>query len=313
VLLGAGLLRADDRPTAAPAPPADPFEAIRHHPLSGGTWPLWREVYVRILLDDVHDPEQEKTFYDRVHAFFATTAAASGGSLPKEFASDPIAWVALARSHLDRAGDDRPGGAVREEDLAVAEVASRKGIALGDPRAIASYSLATILVHRGLDQGLDKPPTGEMARRLAEAEERLRYVERISPRANVNLWRGHIARLRGDAKEAAALLRRSTEEHPHSAPAAIAYLMTAMPAAGPSARLADLTAPFAGRFPRDPSIQAMHAAALYKDERFPEAADALRRARSLDEKAARLLGDEAVKAIEEGRHLTPAAADGLQA
>src|SRR5262249_24080667 len=109
------------------------------------------------------------------------------------------------------------------------------------------------------------------------------------------------------------LLRRSTEEHPRSARAAADYLMTAIPAAGPSARLTELTGPFAGRFSTDARIQALHAAALFKDQRFLEAGDALQRARSLDAEAVRFLGDATVRAVEEGRNLTPVVDDGLKA
>ena len=312
LLLGGGPLWADDRQGSAPVPAADPFRVMKDHPLTGESWPFWREVYLRIFFDDNTDPAQDRIFYEQVRAFFTATVAASGGSLPKGFASDPIAWIVVASNHLHQAGDDTRGIAAREEELARAEAASRKAIAIGDPGAIVSYSLARILVLRSLPQGVASLPTGEMARRLAEAEERLRYVERNSPRANVNLWRGRIAELRGDAREAEVLLRRSTEEHPRSAQSASAYLTVAVPAAGPSARLADLTGPFAGRFPKDATIQAIHAAALYRDQRFSDAADALRRARNLDDKAARSLGEETVKAIEEGRGLA-AATDGLQA
>ena len=306
------MLQADDRSAPAPAPNANPFEVAWGHPLSANTWPIWREVYVRIFFDDDQDPEQEKKFYEQVRGFFAATAAVSDGSLPKELANDPMAWVALAWTYLHRAGEDDLGGAPREQDLTRAEDASRKGIALGDPQAIASYSLASILVYRGLFQGPNQPLTRDLERGLTEAEERLRHVERISPRANVNLSRGHIAELRGDRKYAAVLLRRAIEDHPHSAPTAITYLKTIMSGADRSARLADLTGPFAARFPRDPDIQAIHAAALYKDERFAEAAEALRRARALDPKALRILGDEGVKAIEEARNLTPKVAGGLK-
>lgn len=315
LLLGVGMLRADDRPAPAPAPAADPFAVIGDRPLSMETWPLWRDVFVRICYDDTTDPEQDRAFYERVRAFISATAAASGGTLPKELAGDPMAWVALAYSHLHLAREDRPGGAVRVEELDRAEAASRKGIALGDTQAIPSFSLAEILVSRDRDllEGKRQPPTAERARRLDEAEARLQRVAQVSPRANVTYWRGLIAELRGDPKAAADLLRRSTEEHPRSAPAAMAYLMNAIAAAGPSKHLADLTGPIAGRFPAAANIQALHAVALYRDERYPEAAEALRRARGLDETATRFLGDETAKAIEEGRHLTPVVASGLSA
>jgi Zn-dependent protease with chaperone function/tetratricopeptide (TPR) repeat protein len=313
VLLGGGLLHADDRQTSAPVPVSDPFEVTRGHPLSAATWPLWRDVYLRIFFDDSTDPEQDRTFYEHVRAFFTATTAASGGSLPKDFASDPIAWVVVAYGHLKRAGDVASDSAARNEAFTLAEATIRKAIALGDPRAIPSYGLATILISRGLYQGVRATPTSDVTSRLAEAEERLRHVEAVSSQADVNLGRGQIARIRGDTKQAEVLLRRSTELHPRSARSAYAYLMTAAHNAVPPARVAELTGPFAGRFPGDASIQALHAAALYRDGRFSEAAKALRSARSLDDQVTRFLGDDAVKVIEEGRDLTPAAVDGLTA
>jgi ARG and Rhodanese-Phosphatase-superfamily-associated Protein domain len=83
VLLGGVLLRADDRPASAPAPASDPFAVIRDRPLSAATWPLWREVYLRIFFDDNTDPVQDRMFYEQVRAFFTATVSASGGSLPK--------------------------------------------------------------------------------------------------------------------------------------------------------------------------------------------------------------------------------------
>ena len=314
VIMGGGLLRADDRPASAPAPAPDPLEVATRQSLSRETWPLFREAYLRLFFEDDQDPEREKRFYERVRIFFGAMATATGGSLTEEFATDPVAWVALAWTYLHLAGNDGPGGSSREKSLSLAEDASRKGIALGDPQAIASYSLACSLVSRGLFQGPTNPLTGDMERRLAEAEERLRHVERVSARANVNLWRGHIASLRGDTKNAVVLLRRATEDRPYNIQAALAYLRNVLQhAADPPARLADLTGPFVDQFPKDPNTRSLHAVALYRDGRFPEAAEALRRARDLDEESVQLLGDVIVKAIAEGRHLTPELIGGLQA
>jgi len=312
-LSGGGMLWAQDRPAPPPSSTANPLEAVTRQPLSRETWPLWRETYTRILFADEQDPVQERRFYEQVGAFFRATVAASGGSLPKEFADDPVAWAALAWAYLHGAEDARSGGAVSARDLTAAEDACRKAIALGDPQGIASYSLAEVLVYRGRLQGPDKPLTGEMERRLAEAEERLRHVERISPRAEVDLWRGRMAELRGDKKNAELLFRKAADAHPKSAQSALAYLMSVLATAQAPAAFTDFTEPFAKRFPRDPKIQAVHAAALYKDERFSEAAETLRRARDLDERAVRLFGNDLMKDIEEGRQITPKVASGLKA
>ena len=215
ILMGNGTVRAQNRPAWAPGPTDNPIEAVSREPLSVANWPRWREVCVRIYFDDDTDPDQERNFYERIRTFFAATAAVSDGSLPKELASDSIAWVAFSWTYPG--SDGGPGDAANSKLRALAEDAGRKAIALGDPHAIASYNLAAIIVSGSSFPGPNQPLTSDMERRLGEAEERLRQVERISPRANVMVWRGRIAELRGDRKNAASLLRRSTEEHPKSA------------------------------------------------------------------------------------------------
>src|SRR6516165_8548927 len=74
VLLGGALLRADDRQPSALTPAVDPFAVTRDHPLSAATWPLWRDVYLRIFFDDTTDPVQDRMFYEQVRAFFTATA-----------------------------------------------------------------------------------------------------------------------------------------------------------------------------------------------------------------------------------------------
>jgi Zn-dependent protease with chaperone function/tetratricopeptide (TPR) repeat protein len=313
LLPGGRLLQAEDQPTTVPATAAGVFEDAIRHPLTRQTWPVWREIYIKIFFEDVRNPEQEKWFYEQVRAFFGATAAAAGGSLPDEFAGDPMAWVALAWTYWHRAGEQAGPGGRFEKDLAAAETASRKANALGDPQAIASYSLATFLISSGLFRGPNQLPDPGIERRLAEAEERLQHVERISPRAKLSLWRGYIAQLRGDARSAGSLFRRATEDHPDDAFAAFSYLMNAIQTAQPSDRLSELSGPFVDRFPRESRIVALHAVALERDERFPEAAETLRRARGLDEKVVQFLGEDTVKAIEESGHLSARALGGLKA
>jgi hypothetical protein len=227
-------LRGDDRPAAAPGTAPGEFEEAVRHPLTRDTWPIWRAIYLKMCFEDAADPERERWFYEQISAFFRATAAAAGGALPDEFASDPMAWVALSWSHLVRASERAGGGAEFDKDLAAAEAAARKAIALGDPQGNASYSLATALISPGLRPRPDQPrPTG-LDQHLAEAEERLAHVERVAPRANLLLWRGYVAQLRGDAAGATTLFRRATEEHPASEFSAIAYLMNAIQSGQPA-------------------------------------------------------------------------------
>jgi Zn-dependent protease with chaperone function len=314
------LLDGTRNPAEAQSPPAprtapSPYDAALAQPLSRETWPVWRETYIRTFYEDFdgQNRQKEKRFYEHVRGFFYAAAAASGGSLPKEFADDPMAWAALAWAHVHVAGGEGLLQAGRQAELARAEEASRKGIALGDPQAMPSYSRAVACVIRARFLKSEGGAISEIQRGLGEAEERLRHVEQVSPRANINLYRGQIAALRGDMKQAEALFRKAVEDHPRSAYTAATYLeFTMLPGDSPG-KLAERTGTFLARFPSDPAIQAFHAAALYRDERYAEAAETLRRARQQDERVARILGEAGVKAIEQGRELTADAVEGLRA
>jgi Zn-dependent protease with chaperone function len=312
-LLWAGTTsRAQAQDAAVPTASTNPLETALSRPLSRETWPLWREAYLRIFYDENQDKERERIFYEQIRSFFRAATAASAGSLPKEFTNDPMAWVAQAWTYLHLSGDGL-SDAAQERYLARAEEACRKGMALGDPQAVASYTLAVTLVYRRAFQDPNLPLTGEIERGFREAEERLSHVEQVSPQANVNLWRGKIAELRGDKKSAAELLERALRAHPKDAPTAAAYLESTLFAAKVPGKMGEQSGLFARRFPGDAQIQALHAAALYKDERYAEAADTLDRARRIDEKVTRFLGNEGVKAIEDGRQLTSRTMSGLRA
>ncbi|HEV3312038.1 MAG TPA: hypothetical protein VG815_16125, partial [Chloroflexota bacterium] len=81
ILLACGALCADDGAKTKPAANGNPFGVIENQPLSAKTWPLWREVYVRIFFDDDQDPDQERKFYEQVGAFFRAMAPAPGDAL----------------------------------------------------------------------------------------------------------------------------------------------------------------------------------------------------------------------------------------
>ncbi len=127
----------------------------------------------------------------------------------------------------------------------------------------------------------------------------------MTPRANVNLWLGRIASRRGDKKSAERLFLKATTEHPKDAPSAFDYLVSSVGAIQPPARAADISTPVAKRFPNDGGVQSIHAVALYKDERFAEAAQTLKEARDLDRNIVQFLGDNLVKEIENGRYIAP--------
>jgi Zn-dependent protease with chaperone function/tetratricopeptide (TPR) repeat protein len=312
VLVEGGLVHVRAQSAQAPTSAANALDAVLARPLTRETWPDWRETYIRIFYEDDLNPEKEDRFYEQTRVFFRLAAGVAGDSLPQELAHDPMAWVATARTFMHLAAEGLSHSS-KERLLDRAEEASRKGVALGDPRAIASYTLAETLVRRGLSRDTNQPLTTDLEQGLSEAEERLRHVEQVSPRANVDLWRGLIAKLRGDKQKVAALLGKAVDDHPKNATVAVAFLMNTMDAGDVPGKLAERTGPFATRFPNNAEIQALHAAALFRDERYTEAADTLRHARQLDEKVTQFLGEEGVKAIEESRQLTPQVMSGLKA
>ncbi len=121
---------------------------MTRQPLSRETWPVWREAYIRVFFADDQDPVQERKFYEQVSAFFRAMVAGAGGSLPKEFSKDPVAWFALGWAYLHGVQDTVDGASRNEQDMAAAEDAARRALALGDPQGIAAYTLAVILIYR---------------------------------------------------------------------------------------------------------------------------------------------------------------------
>ena len=84
-------------------PPAATAQQALDRALAGRltreSWPVWRDAYVRIYHDDDVDREKEKRFYDQVRMFFRLLGGPGGVALPKEFAGDAMAWVALASTY----------------------------------------------------------------------------------------------------------------------------------------------------------------------------------------------------------------------
>jgi Zn-dependent protease with chaperone function/tetratricopeptide (TPR) repeat protein len=314
VLLDGAWVRAQTQDAKSSHSSPNPLEAALARPLSLETWPLWSEAYLRIYHDDNVDPEKEREFYEKVHTFLRSTGATLGGPMPRELAADPIVWVALS-SACHHAADEADAPASSEPYDSVAESSSRKAISLGDPQALGSMALAATLVYRGIARDRKQALSGDIERGLREAEDRLRHVERVVPHANVNLWRSRIARIRGDSKTARELLSRAIGDHPKSAGTASDFLIDLVSSKEKNldGKLADQSGPIAGRFPGQAQVQALHALALYRDQRFVEAAETFRRARDLDQRVTRMFGDELAKSIEEGSQLTPGVVNGLSA
>ncbi len=277
---------------------------INSVPLSADTWSTWRDHYARIFYEPMSGAD-DRTFYRKIHSYVLETVTKPGNVALKSAEADSLYWVVLAYAYLNDASNSR--------HLDLAESACRKGIGLGDSSALASYGLAAVL----LDQAERHPPTASTAAarqtRLREVEERIAHIEATVPKARLSLLRGRLESLRGRNDLADKLLRRATEDDPLNDNTALTYLSKSLSQADTPHPATNLTDPFVKRFPDNARIKAMHAIALYRDQRFPEAADTLQLALQQDATIAQMIGSQGVRAIEDGRALTPKVVEGIKA
>lgn len=285
---------AAEKPLPPPPSATEVQELIRSKPLNAENWPAWRYFFVRLYY--AYDVGVPKEFYDRIGEFFGGLSRQNGGALPAAFADDPVAWIAFAQ-HLR---DLKP----LPTDQVIA--ASRRALAAGDPWAMSSHTLALNLVIT--DQAQTSAGGGSRAA-LDEAERLLKSVDQRAPQSRVSYYRGQIALARGDKAAALPLLRQAAFDFPRTSVYAVQYLQLWLQSNSSWPPFAKETAPFVSRFPDDASIAALHAVALYRDERFPEAYAFLVKARERDEKAVQLISPETIKAIEEDRWLSHTALD----
>jgi Zn-dependent protease with chaperone function len=277
---------------------------INSVPLSADTWSTWRDHYARIFYEPMSGAD-DRTFYRKIHSYVLETVTKPGNVALKSAEADSLYWVVLAYAYLNDASNSR--------HLDLAESACRKGIGLGDSSALASYGLAAVL----LDQAERHPPTASTAAarqmRLREVEERIAHIEATVPKARLSLLRGRLESLRGRNDLADKLLRRATEDDPLNDNTALTYLSKSLSQADTPHPATNLTDRFVKRFPDNARIKAMHAIALYRDQRFPEAADTLQLALQQDATIAQMIGGQGVRAIEDGRALTPKVVEGIKA
>lgn len=288
--------------TAADPPPTveEVRELMEKQPLTAETWPTWRDYYVRLYY--AYDVGEPKEFYERIGGFVGELASQNAGVLPGVWADDPVAWIALA-NHYRRS---EPGFTERFEQ------ASRKAVALGDPEGMSSLKLAGALVSVVREQSKTASLSPELRQKLDEAEERLGIVERAAPAARLSFVRGLILWHRGEHAAAWPLLRQGAVDHPKDSGPTTIYLSLWLGSKDASKPFAETTASFMKQFPDDATIQTFHSLALYRDERFLEAYEALQQARRQDEQATRFLGPKVLQAIEEGRWLTPLVLEGVK-
>jgi Zn-dependent protease with chaperone function len=265
---------------------------MQEQPLSVETWPAWRDYYERLQFEyEIGEPIE---FYDRLNWFVGGLATQDGGTLQGEIADDPVAWLLLS-NYFRRS---RPP--LSEQAMA----AARHAVELGDPTGMSSLHLASSLIANVGQQAPAGELTHEQQRQLDEAEQLLNVVERRSPQSRLSFSRGLIHWCRGNEPEALRLLRQGAQDHSHSS-YSVGYLSRWMSSSEAAAPYAATTASFVDQFPEDTSILGLHAAALYRDERFTEAYETLVRTREHDKSIDSYLGPVVIASIEQGRWLTP--------
>jgi Zn-dependent protease with chaperone function len=295
---------------AEPAEFPEVSKLLSGPPLSEESWRAWRDVYVRFQFQVATNEPVIRDFEDRINHYFLQLATAANGALPEAHQNDPIAWIALSQAYR---ADARASGAAAMNGPIIdrADDALRKAIELGDPRAYASFSLAWSIVLRIATQGSNTTLSTRTATKLGEADELLAKVERVSPEADLNGIRGFIAELRGDRSNAARLFQKALEKSPDSEIYAVKYLNNALITMNRGTNPMSLTEPLISRFPESYRIVASHAGSLYFAGRFREAAETLDKALQLDPDAARFLGVDQVRMIEEGRNASPKLAQAI--
>jgi Zn-dependent protease with chaperone function len=283
---------------ADPPPTAEEVKKLVASPLTAESWPVWRDYYVRLYYaTEVGEPPE---FYTKIREFMAGIAAMNNGELTGDLAADPVAWINLSR-HLRSSS---------REFLAQSESASRRALAQGDPAGMSSHNLAESLIYHGQPWARAGDQPSDLEEKLIEAERLLAVVARAAPEARLSWLHGLIAWYRNQTAEALKQLRRATDEFPKQSVFAIQYMMLWFASNEVPGPYAETSAKFVERFPEDAKVLAIHAVALYRDERFAEASATLGQARKQDAQIAEFLGATMAKAIDEGRWLTPLVLEG---
>ncbi len=310
ILLLAACMAAEPKRLAAEAQPSDAASyaqtsrILKGAPLSSKTWPVWRDQFLGIFYLPLRGVD-DRTLCNNVYSYVLKVAAQPGSVDLKKMEADPVFWVALAYAHLSDANDLR--------SLDQAEKACRKGIELGDPQAIASCALASVLLAQAEKHRANASQPAEDASKLGEVETQLSRVRATAPQARLAFLQARLEVLRGRSDLAPRLFRRASEEDPLNDVRALWYLSSSLSQPELPPPVANLTEPFVKRFPDNARIKAMHAIALYRDDRFRDAADTLQQAIGQDPKVTRMIGDEMVRTIEKGRTLSPQIVEGLKA
>lgn len=294
VLISTAALTAADEP---PPTRAEVTALIDQQPLDKKSWPSWRDHYIRLYY--AYETGEPIEFYDRIYAFIGAEAKQNQGELPSPYAEDLISWLILSRYYLRI-----------EHDNTKAEAAARKALSLGDPSGLSSSNLASVLLSTVRPRQSD-PLTPEDRVKLDEAEQRLQLLERTVPQSRPSFYYGLLAWKRGDLKAAIPLLKQGALDYPHQPSIAANYLSACLSNRDSPKAFAAATESCVEMFPNDPLILAFHAMALYGDEQYTEAYEALQKGRRLDESAVAAIGDELIKAIEEARWITPLVHEGI--
>jgi Zn-dependent protease with chaperone function len=277
----------------------DVRELMDKTPMTEATWPAWRDYYVRLYF--AYDVDEPQEFYERMREFVGATAVQKQGDLPEEWKDDPVAYVVLTYYFMGKSEIDR------------AVESGRRAVALDRDSPMASFILAVTLIWQTrTDFKWGTPLTAEQDRRIAEAETLLTHVEQEVPQARLIHWRGEIALFRDQRAAALPLLLQGTRDYPKRSNFAIEYLSVALGSAETPKPFAATSSPFVDAFPNDAHILALHAQALFQDERGPEAFQAFEQARRQNPRIDDYVGKQWVEVLEQGKWMTPLVFEGMK-
>jgi Zn-dependent protease with chaperone function/Flp pilus assembly protein TadD len=289
ILLGGTDLHAE-KPADKSPPAAEIVAMLKREPITLESWPSWRTR----LLDWIGDKSQNaEPAYEAARAFVLTQADASG-NLRHALSKDAFAWYMLGSGYIY--SDKRDPGK--------AETALRRSIEL-DPKFARAHRNLAFALHLQEPSGAvgrnQKGPvlptiTGPKRR---EARKELDEAHRLDPALSTKPTEFQMALVDQDFARAEELARELVQEEPNDVHAAKALAMATVLNATRVGLRAPAVEGLMKKFPEDADLVSIHGVALAIDERYRDARNELRRARSMGGDPERLFPAEALHRIED--------------
>lgn len=270
---------------------------LAEQPVSMATWPDWRGRYLRWYFDRSGATDDMDA---SLASFVAEHLTPDGDAVAAPLEADPVAWLLLSHRLLES-----PGRRDRTDMFRGIEPAARRAVELGADLGPAHAKLAFVLALEAMFDGANAAP-GIRERRLDEADEAIARAVELSPEYRPAATQGIVALGRRRFPAAQRLLAQAVQDHPRNEMLAMFCLQATLGDRTTTGPRSATSAPLVARFPENGIVLSMHAACLAHDGSFPAAAAAIRKARTMGTAPERLIGDEAVRAIERLARPSPA-------